>query len=766
MSGQIRSRARELVARMTLEEKASLCSGAAMFASAAVDRLGVPAFQMADGPHGLRKQAAAQDYMGKNEALPATCFPAACAIGCSFDPAVAEALGHALGKACQAADVQLLLGPGINIKRSPLCGRNFEYFSEDPLLSGTLGAAYVKGVQAEGVGACVKHFFANSQEHRRRTQSSELDERTLREIYTPAFAQVVREAEPWAVMSSYNRVNGRYVNESAEFCREMLRGEFGFEGLTVSDWAAVHDRVAALAGGTSLTMPADKDSDHLITEAVQRGELAESDLDAACTDVVALALRVAASRRPDAANDLDAAHRLARELAAECMVLLKNQGDLLPLDPGARIAVIGPFAVQPRYQGAGSSRVNAWQVPTLPQVTAVLPNVQYAEGCSLTDKEDPALLAQAVDAARQADVAVVMAGLPPVMEGEGFDRWVMALPRCQNDLIEAVCAAQPNTVVVLQNGGAVELPWADKPRAILECYLGGEGVSEALWDVLTGRTAPSGHLAETFPLRLQDNPSYLSWPGEGDRSQYQEGVFVGYRYYTTRQMPVRYPFGHGLTYTDFAFSDLELDRSSFAKGQTLTASVTVTNVGTRAGKALVQLYVGAPLGRLALRCPVRELRAFQKIALQPGESRRVTLTLDDRAFSHWDMGVHAWRILGGTYTVGIGASAQEMLLTAPVEVEDEYIPDGRTYTIMTPLVDVKRHPAGRAFLDRTWPMVQAILDRMGMRDAQASVPYADLMPEETGLMAEPLQTLQRMLRNIPAEEWEQLLQDLNAPFCT
>mgnify|MGYP002733140319 CR=1 FL=1 len=756
-----KERALALVRQMTLREKAALCSGASMFASQPVERLGVPAFQMADGPHGLRKQAGEQDFMGKNGSLPAVCFPAACAVGCGFDPKLAEQMGRALGRACKANDVQLLLGPGVNIKRSPLCGRNFEYFSEDPLLSGTLGAAYVKGVQSEGVGACLKHFFANNQEHRRRTQSSEADERTLREVYLPAFEQVVRQAKPWAVMNSYNKVNGRYVNESPAWCRDLLRKEYGFEGLTVSDWAAVHDRVAALAGGTDLTMPADKAGDGLLVKAVEEGTLDEHLLDEACVRIVETALRTEKSPRTREEYDFDAVHKLARTIATESMVLLKNEGGILPLEESSSIAVLGGFAAAPRYQGAGSSKVNAWRVPTLPEVTAHLPNVTYSEGFGMGGGTDPELLARAVEAARNADTAVIVAGLPPVMEGEGFDRWVMKLPACQNELIEAVCAVQPRTVVVLQNGGVVELPWADRPAAILECYLGGEAVCEALWDVLTGKSAPSGHLAESFPLRLEDNPTYLFWPGEGDRSEYREGVFVGYRYYATREMPVRYPFGHGLTYTEFAFSDLRLSADRFKKGETLRADVTVKNVGGRAGKALVQLYVGAPLGSLGQRLPVRELRAFQKVELAPGESRVVTLELTDRAFSHWDENAHRARVLGGHYTVEVGASAQQVLLSSPVEVEDEYVPDGRRFTIMTPLIEVQRHPAGRAFLEQVWPRVEALIARMGMQGAQNSVPYAELRPRESGLMAEPLQTLQRMLRDLPPEEWETLLRDLN-----
>lgn len=561
-------------------------------------------------------------------------------------------------------------------------------------------------------------------------------------------------------MSSYNKVNGRYVNETPHWNKDVLREEFGFDGMTVSDWAAVHDRVAALAGGTNLTMPADKNNDALLVEAAQNGTLPESELDAACCDIIALALKGAALHKPAAAYDFEKAHTLARRIAAECMVLLKNEDNILPLDKKCRIALIGGFAAQPRYQGAGSSHVNAYKVPALTDITAGLNNVSFSEGFDMSGVPSAEKQNAAVAAAQAAEIAVIFAGLPPVMESEGFDRWVMKLPQDQNELIEKICAVQPNTVVVLQNGGPVELPWADHPKAILEAYLGGEAVSEAIWDVLTGAAAPSGHLAETFPLRLEDNPSYLSWPGSGNHVPYQEGVFVGYRYYTTRRMAVRYPFGHGLTYTDFSYSDLTLSTDSFTKGDTLKASVTVTNTGKRTGKALVQLYVGAKLGSIAERCPVRELRAFEKIELQPGESRRVVLTLTDRAFSHWDSGVHSWRVMGGTYTVEVGTSAQDIVLSAPIRAADEYIPDGRTYNIMTSLEDALRHPAGQAFWEKIQPQLNAAMARMNAGN-QTPMPYGDEMPASVGLMVEPLQTLKRLLPMISEAEWNTLFDEMN-----
>ena len=752
-----------LVAQLTLEEKASLCSGASMFRTKAVERLGIPAVELSDGSHGLRKQSGQQDFMGKNESVTATCFPAACATGSSFDPALLEELGRMLGKQCQSENVQVLLGPGVNIKRSPLCGRNFEYFSEDPLVAGALGSAYVKGVQAEGVGAGLKHFLANNQECRRRTQSSELDERTLREIYVPAFERVVKEAQPWTVMASYNKLGGIYATEHTGYLNRLLRGEWGFDGLVVSDWAAVHDRVSAVRGGCDLTMPGEPDTDRLLAEAVQSGTLEESALDACCERIVALAFRAKEARRQQIRYDFEQAHALARRIAAQSMVLLKNEGDLLPLDCHGRIALIGRFAAEPRYQGSGSSRVNPYRVPTMLDVTAEMPNITYTEGFGFGGDTDSEQQAFAVEAARNADVAVIFAGLPAAMESEGFDRWVMKLPPCQNELIEAVCAVQPNTVVVLQNGAPVELPWVEKPKAILEAYLGGEAVCEAVWDVLTGVEAPSGHLAETFPLRLEDNPSYLFWPGEGDRVEYQEGVFVGYRWYTSRNMAVRYPFGHGLTYTTFAYKNLRLDRSTFVSGDTLTASVDVVNTGKCPGRALVQLYVGTSLGDTGVRRPIRELRAFEKTSLDPGERKTVSFTLDKRAFAHWDVEAHSWRVAGGRYEVQIGRSAADIVLREPVDVADEYVPSGYVYDIMSPIMDVEKHPAGKAFLEKMAPIISAIIARvdMGGGSSKEPMPYGELMPKTVGLYAEPLQTLKRMLPMVTAEEWDDLLRALN-----
>lgn len=751
-----------LIDQMTLEEKASMCSGSNMFQSTGMERLGIPAFNLSDGPHGLRKQEGKQDFMGQNVAVTATCFPAACLTGASFDPTLVNAMGHALGKIAQAKDVQVVLGPGINHKRSPLCGRNFEYFSEDPFLSGTLGSAYVKGAQSEGVGVSVKHFIANNQETRRRTTSSNLDERTLYEIYAPAFEKVIQEAKPWTVMTSYNKFHGTYVNETSSLCKDLLRKKWGFEGMVVSDWTAVHNRVEALKGGTELTMPDDKDNDHQIVEAVRNGTLSMQDLDEAVYHICALAFQAEDAKKKKAEYDFAEAHALAEKIAAESMILLKNTDAILPLDPQKKITMIGCFAQEPRYQGTGSSHVNAWQIKKMSEVTAAYPGIVYTEGYGREDTVDEAKEAAAIQSAKESDIAVIIAGLPEVMEGEGYDRWTLKLPKCQNHLIERICEVQPNTVVVLENGGCVEIPWADQPKAILEAYLAGEAVNDAVFDVLTGRTAPSGHLAETFPLHLEDNPSYLSFPGDGDESNYPEGVFTGYRYYTTKKAEVRYPFGYGLTYTSFDYSNLVLDASAYKPGVEITASLNVTNTGKRAGKTVVQLYVGSPFRNTGIHRPIRELKGFEKVALQPGETKQIIFKLGKRDFAFYDPHAHDWRVGGGTYKIEIGTDANCIVLSAPITAEEEYMTSGILYDIMTPICDVKKNPAGKEFFNKYQPMIDAVIKRMtGGSETKMKLPYADECPAEMGLDSEPMQTVKRMLPMISAEEWKTWFKKMN-----
>ncbi|WP_075731478.1 beta-glucosidase [Streptomyces acidiscabies] len=640
---------------LDLTTKTSLLSGHDMWTTVDVPDAGAPSLLLCDGPHGVRKQSGEATQVYDSE--PATCFPPAVALASSWDPELLRRVGEALGQEARSLGVEVLLGPGVNIKRSPLCGRNFEYFSEDPLLSGVLGAAHVTGVQSQGVGASVKHFAANNQETDRMRVSADVDERTLREIYLPAFERIVKEARPATVMAAYNKVNGVRATENHHLLTEILREEWGYEGVVVSDWGAVADRVAALVAGTDLEMPGTGGrSDAEVAQAVRDGLLAESVVDTALDRLRALARRVRAESAP-VAVDHDAQHRLARETAADCLVLLKNDDQTLPLAPTARIAVLGDFAQHPRYQGGGSSHVNATRVDSpLDELRAGLPDARV----DFTDSP-----AEAADA----DIAVVFAGLREEDESEGFDREHIQLPADQVELIRAVSTAARRTVVVLMNGSVVSLEgWYDGVDAVVEAWLPGQAGGGAIADVLTGRTNPSGRLAETVPFRLQDTPAYLNFPGGQGHVRYGEGVMVGYRYYETAEVAVRHPFGHGLSYTSFEQSGFRVTPTG---ADTATASVTVTNTGDRYGKHVVQIYV-APAPRPVLS-PVRELRGFAKVALRPGESTRVEVALDRRAFAFWDIERGDWTVTAGRYEVQLGENAHVVLASAGLELAgDDY----------------------------------------------------------------------------------------------
>ena len=692
---------RALVAQMTLEEKAGLCSGADFWHTKAVERLGIPATMVSDGPHGLRKQDEAADHLGVNDSIEAVCFPAACATAASFDRALLTRMGEAIGDSCQHERLSVVLGPAVNIKRSPLCGRNFEYFSEDPYLTGEIAAAYIKGVQSRNVGTSIKHFAANSQEHRRMSSSSDVDERTLREIYFPGFEIPVKTARPWTVMCSYNRINGVYASENPWLLTDVLRGEWGFDGYVMSDWGAVSNRVAGVAAGLDLEMPSSRGvNDRKLIAAVKNGALDEAVLDKACERILNIVFRYAENARPDTPWDKDAQHALSAEIAAECMVLLKNEDDILPLSREDAVAFIGEFAEKPRFQGGGSSHIHAFRTTGALEAAKGL-NVTYARGYDVKrDEATDAMIAEAVAAARAAKVAVVFAGLPDSYESEGYDRSHMRMPDCQVKLIEAVADANPNTVVVLHNGSPVEMPWIGRVRAVLEAYLGGQAVGLATVRVLYGDANPSGHLAESFPVKLSDNPSYLFYGGEPRGTEYREGVFVGYRYYDKKEMDVLFPFGHGLSYTRFEYSDLRLSADSIRDSDTLTVTCTVKNVGDRAGKAVAQLYVGDVAGDVIR--PVRELKGFEKVALAPGESKQVSFTLSKRAFAYWNGDIHDWHIESGDFTIEVGASSRDLPLKAVVNVTStvalpvhydadsiflDIMKDPRAMEVLKPLID-------------------------------------------------------------------------------
>jgi beta-glucosidase len=686
---------------LTVDEKAALTSGASFWRTKSLG--GIPAVRVSDGPHGLRKS----DDDGPSaiaRSKPATCFPPAVALAQTWDPGLAERVGAALGRECRAERVDVLLGPGINIKRSPLCGRNFEYFSEDPLLTAAMATGWVRGLQSEGVGASLKHFAANNAEHDRMRSSSDIEPRALREIYLRAFQRVVQDARPWTVMCSYNRVNGLLASQNHFLLTEVLRGEWGFDGLVVSDWGAVADRAAAVAAGCDLAMPAPGEaSDAELVAAVRGGLVPESLLDQAVVRIAALADKAVAGRSAAGGYDVAAHHALAREAAARSIVLLKNEGDVLPLPPNASLAAIGVFAVEPRYQGGGSSHVVPTRLETpLEALSGVAPSVTYAPGFTLNETPaDPALLAEAVAAARSADVTVLFLGLGARQESEGFDRTTIDLPAEQVELAAAVAAVNPRTVAVLSHGGVLRLePLAAVVPAILDGALLGQAVGGAITDVLFGTVNPSGRLAETVPVRIQDTSAFLNFPGEHSHVLYGEGIYVGYRWHDARDLDVCYPFGYGLSYTTFGYSGLSLE----SRPEGIEARVTVTNTGGRAGREIVQAYAGLP-GSMVSR-PPRELKGFAPVDLLPGESREVTLLLRRDDLAYWDRRVDRFVVEGGSYEVSVGASSRDLRVTGRVAVPGD--PLRIPLTLNSPINEVLADPiAGPQFAAALTTMMPA-----------------------------------------------------------
>ena len=699
--------------RLTLEQKAAIVVGNGYWTTTPVP--GIPSITMSDGPHGLRYQPDTGDNLGLGGSEPATCYPPAVGLGSSWNRDLVERVARAIGEEAVEQGVQLVLGPGVNIKRSPLCGRNFEYFSEDPLVSAQLGAAWVRGVQSRGVGASLKHFAANNQETARMTVSAEVDDRTLREIYLPAFEHIVTTEKPETVMCSYNRINGIAAAENRWLLTELLRDEWGFEGAVLSDWGAVDGAVAALAAGLDLEMPGpQKDSDAAIIEAVLSGELDESVLDTAVERMRRLASRLGSPLpAPTSPTDRQA---LAREAAVESIVLLRNEGSLLPLQPGTRVAVIGEFARTPRFQGAGSSQVNPTRIEAALPALEALAEVTFAPGYHFDEREDPRLLGDAVIAAAEAEVAILFVGLPAMEESEGFDRNHLNLPADQVRLIQEVATVNSRTIVVLTNGGVVTLePWHDSVSAILEAWLLGQAGGPAVADVLFGVASPSGRLTESIPFRLQDTPSYLNFPGENDVVRYGEGVFVGYRYYETTDVPVRYPFGFGLGYTTFSLTDLVATPTG--------ATVRVTNTGSRRGSHVVQLYVAPAQSKVAR--PRRELRGFEKVTLDAGESAVVSFALDDRTFAHWDTLTSGWLVPGGDYTIEVGDNAHEIALRATVRRRG---PAAGRLTLESSVSELLEHPVTGRILSRAVRKANAASEIGGnLFDMVATVPIRRLL---------------------------------------
>ncbi|QDP94676.1 beta-glucosidase [Microlunatus elymi] len=746
-----------VLADLTLEEKAALSIGSDMWHTAAVERLGLESIMVSDGPHGLRAQFEHGDHVGIGDSVPATCFPTASALASSWNPELLYEVGQALARECLHWGVSVLLGPGVNMKRSPLCGRNFEYFSEDPYQAGVLAGAMVRGVQSLGIGTSLKHFAVNNQETDRMRVSAEVDERTLREIYLPAFERVVTEAKPWTVMCSYNKINNVYASQDHWLLTELLRQEWGFDGLVVSDWGAVHDRVAALRAGLDLEMPPKIGySDTAVVEAVRSGELDESVLEDTVRRLLDLVDRTRPAREDQQGFDADEHHRLARRAAAESAVLLKNDDQLLPLaaDSKINILVVGEFAWQPRFQGAGSSQVNPTRIdlPLEELRTLAGPEVviNFVPGYGLEDGGDDATLQdEAIAAAAEADVVLAFLGLPAAAESEGFDRTDIDLPASQRDLLAALAGANSRIAVLLANGAAVSVSdWQQHATAILECWLGGQAAGGAVADLIFGRANPSGKLAETIPDRLQDNPSYLNFPGGQGIVRYGEGVFIGYRGYDKAELEVAYPFGHGLSYTSFAVSDLDVTvGGSVADGDLeVVARATVRNTGDRDGAEVVQLYVADPASTVPR--PMRELKGFAKINLAPGESGEVEFRLEQRAFAFWSERLHRWAVEAGDFEIAVGSSSRELTQKQTITLDAPSIdgPLGSESTLDEWLSDAR----GRGLLEAD-PKVGPILQQLDgpMRQMIGQMPMSTLAG--FGMFGVGLADLDRAVAQLSAE---------------
>lgn len=750
-----------IVSQMTLEEKAALCSGKNFWHLQTPERLGIEPVMVSDGPCGIRKQADAADHLGLNASVPATSYPTGSCMACSFDRALFRESGVTLGHACQAEQLSVLLGPAANIKRSPLCGRNFEYLSEDPYLTGELAASYIDGVQSQNVGVSLKHFAVNNQEYHRMSSDSVVDERALREIYLAGFETAVRRAKPWTVMCSYNRVNGTYAAENKRLLTEILRDEWGFDGYVVSDWGATTaERVKCLEAGLDLEMPGkNAANDRQLVEAVQNGTMDEKVLDTAAERILTVVLKYLDHKKPETVIDFEADHEKARKIAAESMVLLKNDG-VLPLKKDAKVAFVGEFARTPRFQGGGSSNVNAYKVTSALEAAETMGlHVSFAPGyATKTSEPDATLLEEAAKTAEAADVAVVFVGITDAMESEGFDRRTLSMQENHEALVAAVSKVQKNTVVVVMCGGCITMPWLSDVRGVLYAYLGGEAVGPATLDLLFGDANPSGKLAESFPKRLEDNPSYLYYFGdEQNRTEYREGIFVGYRYYDKKNIDVLFPFGYGLSYTTFEYSDLRLDKTEMLDTDTLTVTVKVKNTGAVRGKEVVQLYVGMPQSR-TIR-PEKELRGFEKVELAPGEEKTVSFTLSKRAFAYYRTDIADWYAESGDYVIMAAKSSRDVACTATVRVTST-TEIKRVYTMNSTVEEIMESPVGREFIGK-------MIASSGLVPSDAS--EGPNLGEGTAQMMEimmremPLRSLLAFGgENVPAGLGEMLLSQLNA----
>ncbi|MGD6830597.1 beta-glucosidase [Sutcliffiella halmapala] len=748
-----------LLQELTLEEKAGLCSGLNFWHTQPVERLGIPSIMVTDGPHGLRKQREGSDNLGIFDSVPATCFPSAAGLATSWNRELVKQVGVALGEECQAEDVAVLLGPGANIKRSPLCGRNFEYFSEDPYLSSELAANHIEGVQSQGVGTSLKHFAANNQEHRRMSTNVVVDERTLREIYLASFEGAVKKSQPWTVMCSYNQVNGDFAAENKYLLTDILKEEWGHTGFVVSDWGAVNERADGLAAGLELEMPSSNgEGDRKIIAAVENGTLPLEALDRAVERLLKIIFMAVDHKKENATYDQEAHHQLARKVAAESMVLLKNDEQILPLKKEGKIAIIGEFAKNSRYQGGGSSHVNPTKLDSvyeeLEKLVGSKASLSYSQGYQLdSDDIDQVLIGESKVAAQKADVAILFVGLPERYESEGYDRTHLNIPANHQTLIEAIASVQENVIVVLSNGSPIEMPWISKVKAVLEGYLGGQAFGGAVADLLFGEVNPSGKLAETFPEQLGHNPSYLNFPGEGDQVEYKEGIFVGYRYYDTKNIQPLFPFGYGLSYTTFDYTDIIVDKKDFADTETVNVHITVKNTGSRAGKEIVQVYV-KDLESTAVRAE-KELKGFEKVELQPGEEKTVVVTLDKRSFAYYDVARKDWHVESGEFEILAGKSSEEIVLSEKVMVHSTSPKLTKMVTRNTIVGDIIGDPVHG-------PVIQAALQEMNknsglmeaMQDGQSEMMIAMMKYM-------PLRALVNFNEHFTEEMLQEILQKLN-----
>ncbi|MDQ0221808.1 glycoside hydrolase family 3 C-terminal domain-containing protein [Streptococcus moroccensis] len=750
---------KKMVSQLTLEEKASLCSGKDVWNTKAIKRMDIPSVMVSDGPHGLRKQPEDGDHLGMLDSIKAVCFPAGCAIASSFSRDTAKLLGETLANECQAENISTILGPAMNIKRSPLCGRNFEYLSEDPLVSSEIARAYVSAVQSKNIGTSPKHFLANNQEYRRMTSDSIVDERTLREIYLASFEGMVKNAKPWTIMNSYNKLNGTYLCESEAMLTDVLRNEWGFDGYVMTDWGAMNDRVKSLKAGCELEMPGGNTTNDLeIVEAVRSGDLDEAVLDQAVERILTIIYRFEENRDKNISYTLDQDHEVARQLAEESIVLLKNDDGILPLSASQKIAYIGQYAKKPRFQGGGSSHINSHKVESALSV-ADEKTISYAAGYNdATEAIDEKMQAEAVKLAAESDVAVLFVGLPDSFESEGYDRKHLKMPANQVALIEAVTAVQKNIVVVLHNGSAIEMPWIDKVQAVLEVYLGGQAVGGATANILFGNVNPSGRLAETFPLRLQDTPAYLTFGGEKDQSVYSEGVFVGYRYYNSKDLPVLFPFGHGLSYSTFEYSNMTVSKNKLNDSERVSISVDVKNTSNIAGKEVIQLYV-SPINSRLIR-PAKELRAFDKIHLEAGETKTVRFELDKRAFAYWEVAIHDWHVEDLDYKISFGKSALDTIMSEVIHVTpNQLLP--KVYDLNSTIGEIMADQNGKVILEQAMGSVMAgnadaaTVAEQGPNDMMNAEMFAAIME---GM---PLRQLLSFVPGVEKASLQQLVDALN-----